>query len=487
MFRIQSNDPPKSYRSAIIGLLSLSVAALAITVWVMVDFLDEQRIVQQLIRDLPPESQAAAQTLAGELRWQFRLSILVLINLVATGIAVLLLWRAYQTTQYSLRDFKAQAGDILSSMDQAVITTDLNGQITSFNVRAVELLGLQGDMLDKPLAELTDQIDLRAFRRRANQQGDTPSIEDFHLTVFGSQRCLRTYCQPLRDIDNVTIGNVIQLRDVTEQIHVENQMRRMERFMGLGSLAAGLHHEIKNPLAALSLHVQLLEEQLEDPTNRDEIQSMLHVIKTEVSRVGSVLEGFRDFASVGRLHHDAVDLKSLVQQQVALIRPRAEQLGVELKVQYGPGSQTQVVLDRVRIEQVLLNLMINALQAMPSGGTLTIQTQALESSDELRLTVSDTGGGIPESARSHIFDPYFTTKSDGTGMGLALSDKIVRQHGGTLDFETSSSGTTFEITLPRDARSSDNVLAAAQRVASAMDESDSESDQLLTEIHYPDE
>ncbi len=459
MFRVQPTKS-RAYRVAIIGLLALSVTSLGITIWVMAEFRNEQAIIEQLIRDLPARDLQAAETLAGDLRWQFRLTILFVINLVAAGIAVALLWRGYRTTQDSLRDLKALAGDILSSMDLAVLTIDLEGRVTSFNSRALELLGLQFDPVGAKIAELGNQIDLVSFCEQANEDLSIPTVKDFFLAEASGSgtRCLRTFCQPLRDVGNAMIGNVIQLRDVTEQIHIENQMRRMERFMGLGSLAAGLHHEIKNPLAALSLHVQLLEEQLENPSDEDEIQQMLHVIKTEVTRVGSVLEGFRDFASVARLHRERVDLYELIDQQTRLIRPRAEQFEVKLDVLPCETTLRPLFVDRVRIEQVLLNLMINALQAMPDGGTLTIQCEsALFSGKEgIRVHVRDTGNGVPEAARSHLFDPYFTTKSDGVGMGLAVSDKIVRQHGGSLDFRTSDNGTTFEMLLPIDASDSDS-------------------------------
>ncbi|QDV24505.1 two-component system sensor histidine kinase NtrB [Aureliella helgolandensis] len=459
MFRVPSGETVKTYRTAITALLVLSVTALVITIWVMIDFVDEQATVRQLIRDLPADARIEAETLVGELKWQFRMSILVVVNLVATGCAVLLLWRAYQTSQDSLRDIKALAGDILSSMDQAVITTNRLGDVTSCNSRVADLLRLESDPVGTPLASVTDEIDLPAFRAKANNTEHGSLIEDFFITVPEGQRRLRTFCQPLRDRMNAMIGNVIQLRDVTEQIHIESQMRRMERFMGLGSVAAGLHHEIKNPLAGLSLHVQLLEEQLDEPNEPDEIRKLMHVIKTEVSRVGSVLEGFRDFASIGRLQLDETMLHEIVDQQVKLLRPRASQLNVKVKIDGFAATDRPVCIDRVRIEQVLLNLMLNGIQAMQGGGTLTISQESaqLSGSDAVCVSVSDTGHGIPESSRSHVFDPYFTTKSDGTGMGLALSDKIVRQHGGSLDFVTSRDGTTFRMTLPIDHQTSPRV------------------------------
>lgn len=446
MFRARSGDT-KNYRLAIAGLLTLSVAALAVTIWVMKDLLREQEIVSELVRYLPPEGEVAAEELAGELRWQFRLSILVLLNLVVTGFTVLLLWRAYRSSQEALRDIKALASDILGSMDQAIITTDLGGSVTSINRRGIELLALTGEPVGQPISELSREVPLQDVcqETRESASGDKP--QDFQIAANGCSRTLRAFCQPLHNIDNDDIGNVIQLRDVTERVLMDDRMRRMERYMGLGSLAAGLHHEIKNPLAALSLHVQLMEEELMEQTVPDSIHQMLSVIKTEVTRVGGVLESFRDFASIDRLTRYELDLSELIDRQVKLIAPQADLRNIKVVTEVDDSDLSAVNVDRVRLEQVLLNLLVNAMDAMPTGGTLTIRTSRSES-NSVRIEVMDTGTGVPEELTNRIFDPYFTTKSEGTGMGLALCDKIIRQHHGSLDFHSTDHGTVFDITLP---------------------------------------
>jgi two-component system sensor histidine kinase HydH len=450
MFRVRSTETGKSYRLAIAGLLTLSVAALAVTIWVMNDLLREQEIVAELIEYLPPEGDVAAEELAGELRWQFRLSILVVLNLVVTGFTVLLLWRAYRSSQDSLRDIKALAGDILGSMDQAVITTDVSGIVTSINRRGVELLRLSSEHVGGPLSELSQQLSLEELRQQTRSLEKTKQARDIQLASNGSTKTLRAFCQPLHDHENADIGNVIQLRDVTERVLMDDRMRRMERYMGLGSLAAGLHHEIKNPLAALSLHVQLMEEELMEGEASQSVLEMLGVIKTEVARVGGVLEGFRDFASVGRLNLADVDLVELIDRQVRLIGPQAETQGIDVQVKLPAGPLPTVRVDRVRLEQVLLNLMINAMEAMPDGGTIEVQASIVrqETRNSVRIEIIDMGPGVPENLRSRIFDPYFTTKGEGTGMGLALCDKIIRQHHGLLDFHSTEHGSVFDITLP---------------------------------------
>ena len=444
MFRTQKSGTHNSFRLPIAGLLLLSLTALAITIWTMADFLREQDIVEELTRKLPRDSTATAKELVVELGWQFRLSILVVLNLIATGLALVLLSRAYRSSQESLRDLKALAAHILSSMDQAVITTDRKGFITSINRQGLELFGSKPDCIDKHIRTLSTAIALDRFLVDWQSESSVSMTCDFHTSTSG--RTVRATCQTLSDFEGKEIGQVLQLRDVTERVLMEERMRRMERFMGLGSLAAGLHHEIRNPLAAVSLHVQLLEEQLEESPVSEEVQQMLAVIKAEVTRIGGVLEGFRDFASMDKLNLESVDLAKIIQRQVDLALPQARQQGIVVDCVLPKTPLPRITADLVRLEQALLNIIVNAMQAMPNGGKLIIT--ALANPDSVRLEISDTGNGIPDNLRERVFDAYFTTKSQGTGLGLSLCDKIVRQHNGNLDFLSSKDGTTFVMTLP---------------------------------------
>ncbi|MDA8745157.1 ATP-binding protein [Rubripirellula amarantea] len=445
MFRFQP-ETGKNYRLAISALLALSVAAIAVTVWVEVDFLREQKIVQELIKRLPSDAAESAEELAGELRWQFRITILVVLNLVVAGLAILLLSSAYRASQQSLRDVKALSGDILSSIDQAVLTTDPHGKVTSINRRGIELLGASRQCVGVPLESLSDKLQLNGFRMKGRSKPSSDHFQEFTLTDNGTERTLQGSCQTLTDFEGKDIGNVLQLRDVTQQVLVKERMRRMERYMGLGSLAVGLHHEIKNPLAALSLHVQLLEEHLNENHVSEDVDQMLSVITTEVQRVGTVLEGFRDFASLGELNLESANLGDLIVHQVQLLTPKAKQSNVVLIDKTSLDSMAKVRVDRPRIEQVFFNLLNNAIQAMPNGGRVVVDT--IINAESFTVTITDEGPGIPDDLKDCIFDPYFTTKSEGTGLGLALSDKIMRQHNGGIEFHTSPAGTTFEITLP---------------------------------------
>ena len=446
MFRVETQESWKSYRAVVLGLLLLSVTALAITLWELYDFAREQVIIEELIRTLPGEDTAPVEFLADELRWQFRLTILVVIHVVLTGIAIAFLARAYRTSQQSLRDIKAHAGDILSSMEQGVITTDLNGIVTSINRRGLEMLRPAGDCVGRSLREVSVHVPLDEFRNQWTIERSSGMTRDFTVKSDDHKTVLRTFCQTLNDVDGAEIGFVLQIRDVTARVLTEDRMLRMERYMGLGSLAAGLHHEIKNPLAALSLHVQLLEEQLERDNSCGEVQGMLRIIKTEMARVGRVLEGFRDFASLGRLNLHPVNIRELIQRQIDLILPQAASQSVDVNVQFSTNLPDDLPVDQVRLEQVLLNIFVNALEAMPDGGRVRIEATAEPAHVSIRI--SDTGPGVSDELREKILDPYFTTKSEGTGLGLALCDKIIRQHNGTLDIQPSDSGAVFLLVLP---------------------------------------
>jgi signal transduction histidine kinase len=247
-------------------------------------------------------------------------------------------------------------------------------------------------------------------------------------------------------MDNQPLGSVLLLRDITQRALMEERMARMERFISLGTLASGLHHEIKNPLTALSLHLQLLEEQLQQVPTIATIDELIGVLKTEVHRLNGVLESFRNFANLQKLSVQATDILDVLDNAVRLIRPQADQQGVQLALLHPETELPKVVVDEQKIEQALLNLLINALEAMPKGGTLSASAAAKNGS--VAIEIADTGTGILPENRDNVFKPYFSTKGQGTGMGLPLTEKLVSQHGGQIDYETGPHGTTFRIQLP---------------------------------------
>lgn len=449
MFEVSSNRSIKPYAVAL-GLLSLIM--LIVTSWILYNVRHEQTILTQLIKHLAGSDLKVADELSSDLGLQRSLIFLLILNGGAVVIAFSLVLRGYFTSERDLQDVKFLSNDILASMDAGVITTDLNGRIISMNPRGRELVGMSESQEFSSIHDLgTEHALLASICSELLQHQQPIRDRDYHVERRGHRMTLRAGCTMLRNRQKESIGMVVHVRDVTEKAYMEERLRRMERYVGLGSLAAGLQHEIKNPLNALSLHVQLLCEKLQKESGDAEVAEMLDVLNTEVKRIGKVLDGFRNYASIHEIGKSPVDVASLIEKLVRLMRPDAEQKNVQLLFEPPQKPLSPVPADSSKLEQVLLNLALNAVAAMPEGGQLRFSVE--EQGERMRIDVADTGKGIPVEIQSQIFDPYFTTRADGIGMGLAFCDKIIRQHDGVIEFETSPKGTTFSLYLPIEAGS----------------------------------
>ncbi|HZT81452.1 MAG TPA: ATP-binding protein, partial [Gemmataceae bacterium] len=303
----------------------------------------------------------------------------------------------------------------------------------------------------RPLASVCPaEVPLQEVCQEVVQSQASVRDQDFSIDRGGQVLRLRVNGHVLKDNAGTSLGCVIHLRDVTEQMLLEERMRRMERFLNLASLASGLQHEIKNPLTALSIHLQLLEEALSKGQPAEAVEELVEVLKAEVRRLNGVVESFRSFASLERLSFRPTNALDVVEKVIRLIRPQAEAQGVEVTTN-DPGDELPLVsIDAEKFEQVALNLVINALEAMPDGGKLTVGVRVADG--ELRLSVRDSGPGIPPEVQRNLFQPYFSTKDRGSGMGLALSEKLIGQHGGQIGYRTGPSGTTFNVAIPLERR-----------------------------------
>jgi PAS domain S-box-containing protein len=375
------------------------------------------------------------------------LSALVSVLLLFSTVSVLSLGRRWFSNQRTLLQIKMMAYDILASMDRGVVTTNSDGRITSINSAAIHLLGLEFDCVgrtfvsvvpeDSQLAELCNDILQRCSKVRGH---------DFPVKQAGRLLRVQADGHTLLDQSGNALGCVIHLRDITDRTLLEEQMARMERFVNLATLASGLHHEIKNPLTALSIHVQLLEERFLGGEPLESAHDIVRVLKTEVCRLNGVLETFRSFANLQRLIIQPTEVAAIIAEVVRLIGPQAADQKIEISVSDTVEPIPRVPLDPDKFEQALLNLVINGIEAMPDGGVLTIATAVRDG--ELRVTVENNGPEIPWEVRPNLFRPYYSTKAAGSGMGLALSEKLIGQHGGRIDYKSSADATAFCIVVP---------------------------------------
>ena len=228
---------------------------------------------------------------------------------------------------------------------------------------------------------------------------------------------------------------------------LERRTRQAERLAEIGSLTGGLAHEIKNPLSTVQLNLALLQEDLTpDNPAYSRVANRLGVVQRETSRLRDILEDFLRYAGRIELDRREVELNQLLEELVDFFSPQAQVHRVQLRLKKAPNPVT-VSVDPKLIKQALLNLMINALQAMPTGGEMILSLGNHPS--HIALDVIDTGEGIPPDTLGRIFDAYYTTKRGGSGIGLAMTQRIIEEHGGTITVTSEvGKGTDFTIMLP---------------------------------------
>lgn len=241
------------------------------------------------------------------------------------------------------------------------------------------------------------------------------------------------------------------VRDITERYRLEEAARRCERLAVVGELAAGMAHEIRNPLASIVASVDLLDLEAGRPVGH-EGQVLLGVLKKEAKRINQLLTDFLKFARPRPLRLCRTDVNAILRGVGELARTHPKNGGRVVVREALDTSLPVIEADADLLEQALLNIAINALEAMPQGGELSLLTTAAApaSDDGVEIAIVDTGTGISEQERQRIFEPFHTTKPDGTGLGLAITYRVVEQHGGSIAVDSRpGAGTTVRVRLPR--------------------------------------
>jgi signal transduction histidine kinase len=243
---------------------------------------------------------------------------------------------------------------------------------------------------------------------------------------------------------NSAAGLLVRLRDPEAQRKIGRELQTADRLSAISRVSGGVAHEVKNPLNAILLHVEVARAKL---ANGDtEVESEMEIISREILRLDRVVKTFLDFTRPVELNLTTVPVQELVSEILELARPQAESSQIKVAIAQEVDG-TEVRVDRDLLKQAFLNIVVNALQAMPEGGELGVQSLVNEDTAEIRI--SDTGPGIPAELREKIFRLYFTTKKEGSGIGLAMAFRIVQLHDGTIDFTSEpGKGTTFFIRLP---------------------------------------
>jgi two-component system, NtrC family, sensor histidine kinase PilS len=344
------------------------------------------------------------------------------------------------TTRRAAADLLTLHQDIVRSLSSGLITTTPDGTVLTTNQAAADILrttpaALTGRSIETIMPGLTGLLtSAKGELRRADL---TVPTRDDDLTIGVT-------VSPLRDVRDQTVGCVINFQDLTELKRLEMHARRTERMATVGQLAAGVAHEIRNPMAAISGSIELLKQSAQ---SSDDDRALMTIVHREVQRLNVLIGDLLDYANPRPKQTVDFDLGSLVQETVQVARGDQNFADVELAASVE--EPLPIHADPAKLRQVVWNLVRNAADAAGSGGKhVTVEARKAPGGGA-SITVADDGPGIPEALVGRIFDPFVTTKQKGTGLGLATCHTIITEHGGRIDVETASGkGTKMVVTLP---------------------------------------
>ena len=346
--------------------------------------------------------------------------------------------------QQIVGDLASLHQDTIRCLSSGLVTTTLDGTITTMNDAACEILGLGHD---PPLGQkLTKHIPcLDEVLAKAGAQGRVLRDEVDAVRSDGVERRLGLSATPLSDHSGLVTGRVIHFQDLTDLRQMEQAVARSERLAGIGRLAANIAHEIRNPLASISGSVEVLRRL---PGADPETRNLVDIAVREVDRVNALITSLLDYARPRSEERQQMDLGELVNDIAKIFEQECRAKDVQLHVHSQPGVLVEAASGQ--LQQVLWNLLRNAVEAMPSGGTIYLAAALGPTPPpEAILMVRDTGIGIAEADLDHIFEPFFSRKPDGTGLGLATTARIVEDHKGSIEVKSQlGRGTIFTIRLP---------------------------------------
>jgi PAS domain S-box-containing protein len=343
---------------------------------------------------------------------------------------------------------------VVESLREGVVAVDRAGRIVAFNRSMEAQTGLAGrDVIGRDFFDVLPAYSREAVRGPVEQLlgGETEgfTLEAIELEQAPGMRMVQNVKGSLLRQHGEPSGAVLLVQDITERVTLERAARQAEKLAALGTMAAGLAHELNNPIGIISSRIEIMLLDAEAQPVHGQFAEDLRVLHRHAQRVARIAHGLLSFSRQSSGGRGPVDLNHLVEETLLLIERPMTKHGVTVTRRLAP-ALPPLWGDGNTLQQVVLNLLTNARDAVAGEGEITVETSRTTGKEEaVRLLVRDTGPGIPPEALPRIFEPFFTTKSDGTGLGLSISYGIVRDHHGTVDVQSRpGEGTTFILTFP---------------------------------------
>ncbi len=350
----------------------------------------------------------------------------------------------YYLVDRTLAQMKTYTENVFESMADGLISVDNDRNIVTLNRRAAEFLGNE----EKNLKGLKISKIFTPDIETLLEDGEM-SIRDREVEILsptGGRIPLSLSAAPLKDETGREMGLVLLLRDLREIRDLQEKVRRSERLASLGRLAAGVAHEIRNPLSSIRGFAQYFNRRLK---GQEEEQGYASIMIKEVDRLNRVITELLDFARPKEPHRERQAMEEIVDDSLTLLRAEFTQKKITIEKSFAP-DLPKVSVDRDQISQALLNLFLNSLESMERGGKVEVSLKKIDQPSALEIAITDTGRGIGREDLGKVFEPFFSTKRKGSGLGLAIVHQIIVEgHGGDVAVESREGiGTTFRITLP---------------------------------------